>query len=208
MAKIASIRMTVPELIDLRDRIDQRLHEHRADIERQLSTIEQGGVTKSAVRRSRSSPLRGVKVPAKYRGGTGETWSGRGARPRWLVAALRGGKRSLEDFLIDKPARKTRRKRKKVAARKQGQVHNARKKKSKSTARKKHQAPGRKKQQASKAIARKKRQAPGRKKQQASKAIPRKKQQKRETKIQKQIVPTTNNQAVEVSEQRSDSPTE
>jgi hypothetical protein len=32
MAKIATIRMTIPELIDLRDRIDQRLREHRADI--------------------------------------------------------------------------------------------------------------------------------------------------------------------------------
>ena len=181
MAKIASIRMTVPELIDLRDRINRRLREHQANIERQLSTIEQGAVTKSAVRRSRSSPLRGVKVPAKYRGATGETWSGRGARPRWLVAALRGGKRSLEDLLIDKPARKTPRKGKKVAARTQGQVRNARKKKSKSTVRKKRQAPGRKKQQASKAIARRK-------------------QQKREAKIQKRIVPPTNNQTVEVSE--------
>jgi DNA-binding protein H-NS len=189
MAKIASIRMTVPELIDLRDRIDQRLHEHRADIERQLSTIEQGGVTKSAVRRSRSSPLRGVKVPAKYRGGTGETWSGRGARPRWLVAALRAGKKSLEDFLIDKPARKTRRKLKKVAARKQRQARNARKKKSRTIARKKRQAPSRRKQQVRKAVARKKR-------------------QNRETKIQKQIVPNTSNQTVEASAQRAESPTE
>jgi DNA-binding protein H-NS len=185
MAKRAVMRMTVPELIDLRDGINQRLRQHRADIERQLSTIEEGTVGKSAVRRGRSSPLRGVKVPPKYRATTGETWSGRGARPRWLVAALRGGKRGLEDFLIDKPARKTRRKRKKMAARKRGQVRKARKKKSKSTARKKRQAPARKKTHT---------------------AIARKKRQKRETKIQKQ--PTTNNQTLEVSEQLSDSPTE
>lgn len=189
MAKRAFTRMTVPELIDLRDRINQQLRDHRADIERQLTTIEQGAVGKAAaVRRGRSSPLKGTKVAPKYRGPGGETWSGRGARPRWLVAALRGRKKSLEDFLIDQPARKTRRKRKKVAARKQRQVRKARKKKSKTTARTKRGAPSRKKQQARKGIARKK-------------------QRKRGTIIENQIELTTSNQ-IEASEQRSDSPTE
>jgi DNA-binding protein H-NS len=54
--------------------------------------------------------LKGRKVPPKYRGRSGETWAGRGARPRWLVAAIKGGKK-LDDFLIDKSARKGRRKR-------------------------------------------------------------------------------------------------
>ena len=40
----------------------------------------------------------------------GETWAGRGVRPRWLVAAIKGGKK-LDDFLIDKLARKGRKKR-------------------------------------------------------------------------------------------------
>jgi hypothetical protein len=56
------------------------------------------------------SALKGMKVPPKYRGPSGETWAGRGARPRWLVAAIKGGKK-LDDFLIDKSARKGRRKR-------------------------------------------------------------------------------------------------
>ena len=56
------------------------------------------------------SALKGRKVPPKYRGPSGETWAGRGARPRWLVAAIKGG-RKLDDFLIDKSARKGRRKR-------------------------------------------------------------------------------------------------
>src|SRR5262249_27239196 len=56
------------------------------------------------------SVLKGRKVPPKYRGPSGETWAGRGARPRWLVAAIKGGKK-LDDFLIDKSARKGRRKR-------------------------------------------------------------------------------------------------
>jgi len=47
-------------------------------------------------RKSKTSP--GAKVAAKYRNSsTGETWSGRGLQPRWLKAALAGGK-SLTDF--------------------------------------------------------------------------------------------------------------
>ena len=39
-------------------------------------------------------------VPAKYRHPiTGETWSGRGLRPRWLVAELEKGT-SLDSFII------------------------------------------------------------------------------------------------------------
>jgi DNA-binding protein H-NS len=40
-------------------------------------------------------------VPPKYRNpaNPAETWAGRGLRPRWLVAALKGGKK-LEHFAI------------------------------------------------------------------------------------------------------------
>jgi DNA-binding protein H-NS len=42
----------------------------------------------------------GAKVAPKYRNkATGETWSGRGLQPRWLKAALAGGKK-LSDFAI------------------------------------------------------------------------------------------------------------
>jgi DNA-binding protein H-NS len=42
----------------------------------------------------------GSKVQPKYRDpATGSTWSGRGLKPRWLTAAIEGGK-SVEDFLI------------------------------------------------------------------------------------------------------------
>src|SRR5262249_9538374 len=60
--------------------------------------------------RGGGSALKGRKVPPKYRGPSGETWAGRGARPRWLIAAIKGGKK-LDDFLIDKSARKGREKR-------------------------------------------------------------------------------------------------
>lgn len=40
------------------------------------------------------------KVAPKYRNPTGtETWSGRGKRPRWFVAALKSGKKE-KDLLI------------------------------------------------------------------------------------------------------------
>ena len=41
---------------------------------------------------------------------TNRDLAGRGARPRWLVAAIKEGKK-LENFLIDKSGRKGRRKR-------------------------------------------------------------------------------------------------
>jgi DNA-binding protein H-NS len=39
------------------------------------------------------------KVAVKYRDGAGNTWTGRGTKPRWLAAALTAGKR-LEEFLV------------------------------------------------------------------------------------------------------------
>jgi DNA-binding protein H-NS len=47
--------------------------------------------------------LKGKKVPPKYRSPSGETWAGRGAKPRWMVAAMKKGKK-IESFLIKKPA--------------------------------------------------------------------------------------------------------
>ena len=42
------------------------------------------------------------KVAVKYRDpkAPGNTWTGRGRPPRWLVAATKGGKAKKEDFLI------------------------------------------------------------------------------------------------------------
>lgn len=52
----------------------------------------------------RSSPLAGRSVPAKYRDAQGNTWSGRGRPPLWLVAAEKAG-RKRESFLIGKKPR-------------------------------------------------------------------------------------------------------
>ncbi len=47
----------------------------------------------------RSHPTSGSTVAAKYRDGAGNAWSGRGLKPRWLTAAIAGGKK-LEDFAV------------------------------------------------------------------------------------------------------------
>ena len=106
MAKINLSRMSVEALMDLRKQVDEALHERRAEIERQLAALAGG----RRVVGGGGSALKGRKVPSKYRSPSGDTWAGRGARPRWLVAAIKGGKK-LDDFLIDKSARKGRRKR-------------------------------------------------------------------------------------------------
>mgnify|MGYP000022267519 FL=1 len=41
----------------------------------------------------------GSKVPAKYRDATGNVWSGRGLKPRWLRDAVASGA-TVESFLI------------------------------------------------------------------------------------------------------------
>ena len=104
MAKLPG--MSIEGLLDLRKRVDEMLSERRAEIETQLQRMT--AFAGAGVVRGRGSSLRGKKVPPKYRSPSGETWAGRGAKPRWLVAAIKGGKK-LEDFLIDKSARKGRR---------------------------------------------------------------------------------------------------
>jgi len=103
-------RMDVQSLMDLRDQVDQRLREHRVELQKQLERIAVLGGERVRRRGAEGSALKGRKVPPKYRGPSGDTWAGRGARPGWLVAAIKSGKK-LDDFLIDKSGRKGRRKR-------------------------------------------------------------------------------------------------
>jgi len=112
MAKVNLSGMSVEALMDLRKQVDEMLLKHRAEIEKQLERMDRAIALVGGRRvvRGGGRTLKGRKVPPKYRGPSGETWAGRGARPRWLVAAIKGGKK-LDDFLIDKSARMGRRKR-------------------------------------------------------------------------------------------------
>jgi DNA-binding protein H-NS len=114
MAKVNLSRMDFDSLVALRKQVEDALHSQRGKIEKQLealgSSIASLGRGKIA-RGGRGSTLKGKKVAPKYRSPDGETWAGRGATPRWLVAAIKRGKK-LEDFLIEKVARKARKGRK------------------------------------------------------------------------------------------------
>src|SRR2546430_13983975 len=90
--------MNVEALMNLRNQIDKRLLEYRAELEKELEELN-GQAKRKAVRTG--SSLRGRKVPPKYRSRSDETWARRGARFRWLVAYLRKGMK-LDDFLIER----------------------------------------------------------------------------------------------------------
>ena len=57
----------------------------------------------------RRSPIAGRHIAPKYRDRAGNTWTGRGRTPLWLVAAEKAGK-SRDSFLIDRNAKRAGRK--------------------------------------------------------------------------------------------------
>jgi DNA-binding protein H-NS len=73
----------------VREKIMSIVKEHRFDIQELVGR-------KSGGRGSRG------KVAVKYRDNAGNTWTGRGRMPRWMVAATKGGKAKKEDFLVAK----------------------------------------------------------------------------------------------------------
>jgi DNA-binding protein H-NS len=101
-------------LMDLRNQVDEALTGYRSTLERQLEALGSSVASLGGrvARGIRGRTLKGRKVAAKYKGPSGELWAGRGARPRWLVAALKEGAK-IEDFLIAKTVGKAKKGRKK-----------------------------------------------------------------------------------------------
>jgi DNA-binding protein H-NS len=99
--------MDIDALLSLRSDVDKRLAQKRTELEKQLSRLRDDGNSGSGTVSARSSrrvsTMRGRKVAPKYRGPSGETWAGRGARPRWLSALMKQG-RKIEEFAINKTA--------------------------------------------------------------------------------------------------------
>ena len=95
--------LSIEALLKLRDDIGAALTRRASDMKEQLARLGGGEVGNGRRGRRRGGPLKGRKIAPKYRGPGGETWAGRGARPRWLAEALKGGKK-LDDFLIAKRA--------------------------------------------------------------------------------------------------------
>src|SRR5436190_17866244 len=97
--------MSIEKLVALKDQVEAMLSskvlEQRRALESELSKLGrfQGGTGRAKSVFGRGG-ARGAVAP-KYRNpeNPSETWAGRGLRPRWLTAAMKGGK-SLEDFAI------------------------------------------------------------------------------------------------------------
>lgn len=76
---------------------------HSADLPADASRASAEAPVQERRRLFPDPPKGAGKAEAKYRNPeTGESWSGRGLKPKWLVMAIEAGK-ALEDFLIDAP---------------------------------------------------------------------------------------------------------
>lgn len=99
--------MSADALIDLRRDIDRILSAkvavERKELRAKLDKLDQFGRPArgaGSAKGRRAHPLKGGKVAPRFRGPEGETWSGRGLRPKWLTALIGQG-RKLEEFAID-----------------------------------------------------------------------------------------------------------
>ena len=115
--------MSVAKLQALKSQVEAaisaKVTERRRELELELSKL--GGISGGGKRGRPAGRGRMGSVAPKYRNpdNPAETWAGRGLKPRWLTAAIKGGK-TLDDFLIPgadkgpaaKPTRKTRKVRK------------------------------------------------------------------------------------------------
>ena len=104
MLKVKS--MAFDELLVVKGKIETEIElrsaRERAQLIEAVGKLRSvSGVKPVTARDDRPHALKGRKLPPRYRNPKNrkETWAGRGHRPRWLVAALKGGKR-LEAFAV------------------------------------------------------------------------------------------------------------
>jgi DNA-binding protein H-NS len=109
MAKQTLASMSIDALLKLRDDIGTVLQQKSSELQSQLSRLGDSIVGQG--RKRRASALKGRKAAIKYRDKSGNKWSGRGAQPRWMTAAIKDGAKR-DDFLVDKSAKKKIQKRK------------------------------------------------------------------------------------------------
>ena len=114
MARVKKLSLlSVEALFKLRDDVAAALSQKAEALKKELRSLDEdyAEVGRIAIYgRKRGSSLKGRKAPIKYRDKSGNTWAGRGAQPRWLTAAIKAGAKR-DDFLVDKTARKVRKKR-------------------------------------------------------------------------------------------------
>jgi DNA-binding protein H-NS len=113
--------MSIAKLQDLKAQVDAAIAEkvttRRNELESELSKLDgHAGGGRRGRPAGRGGPRGSVAPKFRNPENPSETWAGRGLRPRWLVAAIKSGKK-LEDFAVGGVAKgsavkKTRAKRK------------------------------------------------------------------------------------------------
>src|SRR3977135_1270673 len=106
MARLSKLSsLSVEALFKLRDEVAAALSKKADALKKELAAIgsDYAEVGRIAIYgRKKASSLKGRKAPIKYRDKAGNHWSGRGAQPRWMTAAIKAGAHR-DDFLIDRP---------------------------------------------------------------------------------------------------------
>jgi|SRR5437764_14381409 len=100
--------MTLDDLWSLHEKtsaiLSARIRAEKHELEKRLAILNRGmdAIDQSDIQFLNGKPRRKYpRVLPKYRNPqTSETWSGRGKRPRWLVTAMKSG-RKIEEFRID-----------------------------------------------------------------------------------------------------------
>ena len=101
MAKSQSLAsMSVDALLKIRDDIGAVLSKRMGELQRQLASLTGTDVGNGPKHGRKPGSLKGRKVAPKYKGPGGELWAGRGATPRWMAEAIKGGGEK-DDFLIN-----------------------------------------------------------------------------------------------------------
>src|SRR6478736_10554790 len=96
--------MSVAQLMKFKEQIEDvltaKVSEQRRVLESELSKLDRLEGARRGKAASGRGGARGAVAP-KYRNpeNPSETWAGRGLKPRWLTAAIKGGKKP-DDFLI------------------------------------------------------------------------------------------------------------
>ena len=81
--------------VQIAELLSSKIKEEKARLEKRLRQLHTQTVGRSDGKRPYPPVLPKYRNPAE----PSETWAGRGKKPRWVVAALKKGKR-LEDFRI------------------------------------------------------------------------------------------------------------
>jgi DNA-binding protein H-NS len=95
--------MPVAKLQQLKNQVEAaisaKVTERRRELETELSKLAGFGGGRKASKFGRGGRLGPVAPKFRNPENPVETWAGRGLKPRWLAAAIKGGKK-LDDFLI------------------------------------------------------------------------------------------------------------